>query len=202
MTRRLVLATRNRHKVAELQHILAAAGLDVELVGMGEFPDVPDTVEDGLTFTANALKKAREVAVAVGLPAVADDSGLCVDALNGMPGVFSARWAGTHGDDAANLRLLLAQLDEVSEDHRGAHFACAAALVLPTGEAHVVEGRIEGSLIREPRGSGGFGYDPVFVPDGHSRTTAEMTAAEKNAISHRGNAFRSLAPVIADVLGA
>ena len=200
MTTRLVLATRNAHKVGELRAILADAGLAVDLAGMDTFPDVADVVEDGMTFAANALKKARAAAAGTGLPAVADDSGLCVDALNGMPGVFSARWAGRYGDDAANLELLLAQLDDVPVDHRGAHFACAAALTLPTGEERVVEGRLEGVIIGAPRGSRGFGYDPVFLPHGSSRTTAEMSAQEKNEISHRGNAFRSLTPAIRELV--
>jgi XTP/dITP diphosphohydrolase len=199
---RLVLATRNAHKVGELQAILAAVGVDVSLVGMEEYADVPDVVEDGLTFAANASKKARFVAAATGLPAVADDSGLCVDAMNGMPGVFSARWAGRHGDDAANLSLVLAQLSDVADESRGAHFACAAALALPSGEERVVEGRIDGTLLRAPRGTGGFGYDPVFLPDGYDLTTAEMPAEEKNAISHRGRAFRALAPAIDELVVA
>ena len=199
MTSRLVLATRNAHKVGELRAILADAGLAVDLVGMDAFPDVADVVEDGLTFAANAVKKARAAVAGTGLPAVADDSGLCVDVLNGMPGVFSARWAGRHGDDSANLELLLAQLVDVPVDHRGAHFACAAALALPTGEERVVEGRLEGVIIGAARGSGGFGYDPVFLPHGSARTTAEMPAQEKNAMSHRGNAFRALAPVIREL---
>jgi XTP/dITP diphosphohydrolase len=198
---RLVLATRNTHKVAELQAILGEAGVVVDLVGMDAFPDVPDVVEDGLTFADNAMKKARETALATALPCVADDSGLCVDALNGMPGVFSARWAGRHGDDVANLDLVLAQLSDVADELRRAWFECAAALALPTGEERVVTGTVEGTLLRERRGSGGFGYDPVFLPDGHDRTTAEMSAAEKNAISHRGRAFRSLAPSITELLG-
>jgi XTP/dITP diphosphohydrolase len=198
---RLVLATRNPHKVEELRPILAAAGLPVELVGMEDYPDVPDVVEDGLTFAANATKKAREVAVATGLPAVADDSGLCVDALNGMPGVFSARWAGRHGADRANLELVLAQLGDVVDAQRGAHFACAAALALPSGEERVAEGRIDGVLIRSPRGEGGFGYDPIFQPVSSVLTLAEIPAEEKNAISHRANAFRALAPVIRELLG-
>jgi XTP/dITP diphosphohydrolase len=163
---------------------------------------VPDVVEDGLTFAANALKKARFVAAATRLPAVADDSGLCVDALNGMPGVFSARWAGRHGDDAANLDLVLAQLSDVADESRGAHFACAAALALPTGEERVVEGRIDGTLLRARRGTGGFGYDPVFLPDGFDLTTAEMAPEQKNAISHRGRAFRALAPAIDELVVA
>jgi XTP/dITP diphosphohydrolase len=200
MTDRLVLATRNAHKVAELAEILGAAGLDVELLPLPD--DAPDVVEDGLTFAENALKKSRSAAAATGLPSVADDSGLCVDALNGMPGVFSARWAGTAHDDAANLALVLEQTADVPDESRGAHFTCAAALVLPSGEERVVEGRVDGVLIRTPRGTGGFGYDPAFVPLGHDRTTAEMSSDEKNAISHRGVAFRALAPVLADLLGS
>jgi XTP/dITP diphosphohydrolase len=197
----LVLATRNHGKVGELQAILTGAGVDVALVGMDAFPEVHDVVEDGLTFTDNALKKARETAVATGLAAVADDSGLCVDALGGMPGVFSARWAGRHGDDAANLDLLLAQISDVADEHRGGRFECAAALALPSGESRVVSGTIEGTLLRARRGTGGFGYDPIFLPHGHDRTTAEMSAEEKNAISHRGRAFRALAPLIDELVG-
>jgi len=198
MTARLVLATRNAHKVEELADILRATGADVELVPLPD--DAPDVVEDGLTFAENALKKARSAAAATGLPSVADDSGLCVDALNGMPGVFSARWAGGGRDDAANLQLVLDQVADVPDEHRGAHFACAAALVLPSGEERVVEGRVTGVLIRRPRGTGGFGYDPAFVPRGHELTTAEMPAEQKNAISHRGEAFRALAPVLRELL--
>ena len=197
---RVVLATRNPHKVAELRRILADAGMDVELVGTEAFPDLPDVPETGTTFAANALIKAREVAHATGLPAIADDSGLAVDALNGMPGVLSARWAGGHGDDAANLRLVLAQLADVPESRRGAAFHCAAALATPAGEERVVEGVLEGWLLDAPRGTNGFGYDPVFVPHGYSMTTAEMSATEKDAISHRGRAFRALAPMIGELV--
>jgi XTP/dITP diphosphohydrolase len=193
----LVLATRNRHKVAELSRILAAAGLEIDLHPVDDFARVPDVAETGLTFADNALLKARAVVAATGRPAVADDSGLCVDALAGMPGVFSARWAGRHGDDGANLELLLAQLSDVPDDRRGAHFACAAALVTPDGCEVVEEGRLEGTLTRTPRGTGGFGYDPVLQPTGETRTTAEMTPAEKDAISHRGRAFRALVPHLA-----
>jgi XTP/dITP diphosphohydrolase len=199
VTARLVLATRNAHKVGELAEILGAAGLDVELLPLRD--DAPEVVEDGLTFADNALKKARSAASATGLPSVADDSGLCVDALNGMPGVFSARWAGTGRDDAANLALVLDQVADVPDESRGAHFVCAAAVALPSGEERVVEGRVSGTLIRAPRGTGGFGYDPAFVPLGHELTTAEMSAEEKNAISHRGKAFRALAPVLRDLIG-
>jgi XTP/dITP diphosphohydrolase len=197
---RVVLATRNAGKIVELRRILAEAGVPVELVGLEEFPHIGDVAETGLTFTENALLKAHAVAKQSGLPAVADDSGLCVDALNGMPGIFSARWAGSHGDDKANLDLLLAQISDVPDERRQAHFACTAALALPSGEEHVVEGAVHGVLIRERRGTNGFGYDPIFVPDGESRTTAEMSPEEKDAISHRGRAFRALAPVIGDVV--
>ncbi len=195
-----MLATRNAHKVGELRAILSTAGVEVSLVGMDSFPDVPDVVEDGLTFEANAVKKAVQTAAAVGLACVADDSGICADALNGMPGVFSARWAGRHGDDVANLDLLLAQISDVADEHRGAHFECAAALALPSGDSRVVTGTVEGRLIRARRGTGGFGYDPVFLPHGHDRTTAEMSDAEKNAISHRGRAFRALVPAIEELV--
>jgi XTP/dITP diphosphohydrolase len=198
---RLVLATNNQHKLVELARILAADEVAVELTGLGEFPGAPDVAETGATFAENALLKAREIARFTGLPAVADDSGLCVDALNGMPGVLSARWSGRHGDDEANLRLVLAQTADVPDRRRGAHFACVAALVLPSGEEHLGEGAVYGRLIREPRGSNGFGYDPIFVPDSSDLTTAQMTAEAKDAISHRGRALRALAPVIADALG-
>ncbi|GII56340.1 non-canonical purine NTP pyrophosphatase [Planotetraspora thailandica] len=194
--KKVVLATRNDGKIVELRRILAEAGLEVELVGLGEFPHIGDVAETGLTFAENSLLKAHAVAARSGLPAIADDSGLCVDALNGMPGIFSARWSGRHGDDLANLRLLLAQISDVPDGRRQAHFACTAALALPTGDEHVVDGIMRGHVIREPRGTNGFGYDPIFVPDGESRTTAEMEAAEKDAISHRGRAFRALVPLI------
>ncbi|NYV76880.1 RdgB/HAM1 family non-canonical purine NTP pyrophosphatase [Streptomyces sp. UH6] len=198
---RIVLATRNAGKITELRAILAEAGLAHELVGAEEFPEVPDVKETGVTFAENALLKAHALARATGLPAVADDSGLCVDVLNGAPGIFSARWAGRHGDDRANLDLLLAQLSDIAEEHRGAHFACAAALALPDGTERVVEGRLEGTLRAAPAGSGGFGYDPILQPLGQERTCAELTADEKNAISHRGKAFRALAPAVRDLLG-
>jgi XTP/dITP diphosphohydrolase len=196
---KLVLATANPHKLAELTRILAADHVAVDLVSLSEFPGAPDVAETGATFADNALLKARAVAAFTGLPAVADDSGLCCDALNGMPGVLSARWSGRHGSDAENLRLLLGQLEDVPDDRRGAHFSCVAALVLPSGGETVSEGTLRGRLIREPRGAGGFGYDPIFVPDGDQRTTAELSGAEKDAISHRGRAFRGLAPAIAAV---
>ena len=199
----VVLATRNAAKLRELARILGAedhasqdGGAQIRLAGLDEFPGAPDVPETRATFEENALLKARAIADYTGLPAVADDSGLCVDALNGMPGVLSARWAGGHGDDKANLELVLAQVADVPDTRLGAQFVCAAALVVPGGAEWVVTGRVEGRLIRAPRGSGGFGYDPIFLPDGFGQTTAEMTAEAKDAISHRGRAFRALAPFI------
>jgi XTP/dITP diphosphohydrolase len=194
----VVLATRNRHKVEELRRILAP--YDVVLASLDDFPDVPEVAETGATFAANALLKAHAVAVATGMVAVADDSGLAVEALNGMPGVLSARWCGRHGDDEANLRLVLAQIAEVPDDRRGAAFVCAAAAATPDGHDVVAEGRLEGTLTREPRGANGFGYDPIFLPRGGDRTTAELDPADKDAISHRGRAFRELAPLLAALL--
>jgi len=198
----VVLATRNAAKLRELARILGAEdggtqdrGTQIRLAGLDEFPGAPDVPETGATFEENALLKARAIADYTGLPAVADDSGLCVDALNGMPGVLSARWAGGHGDDKANLELVLAQVADVPGTRLGARFVCAAALVTDSGE-WVVTGQVEGRLVRAPRGSGGFGYDPIFLPDGFDQTTAEMTAEAKDAISHRGRAFRALTPFI------
>jgi XTP/dITP diphosphohydrolase len=209
---RLVLATRNEHKVVELREILADVvrdrGLDVDLdravVGVDAFDDVPEVVENGDTFAANALLKARAVGAATGLPALADDSGLAVDILGGSPGIFSARWSGRSGrpraeQDRANLELLLAQLSDVLDEHRAAGFVCAAALVTPDGREHVEHGEVRGVVEREPRGTNGFGYDPVLRVDEH-RTLAEHTNEEKNAISHRGKALRAIAPLVVDVL--
>jgi XTP/dITP diphosphohydrolase len=199
MSAKLLLATANQKKLLELQRILDAAlgASRVNLVGLGDFPGYPDVPETGLTFGENALIKAREGATRTGLPTVADDSGLAVDALNGMPGVFSARWSGRHGDDDANLDLVLAQISDVPEDHRGGAFVCAAALVLPNGREHLVEGRQPGRILRTRRGTGGFGYDPIFLGEGQNRTNAELSPAEKDAISHRGQALTKLAKVIA-----
>ncbi len=198
MSTRLLLATRNAKKLVELQRILdgALGAGEVTLVGLADLPAYDEVPETGLTFVDNALLKAREGAAHTGLPAVADDSGLAVDALNGMPGVFSARWAGRHGDDVANLELVLAQLSDVDDDQRSARFVCAAALVLPSGEEYTVSGEMTGRLTRVPRGGGGFGYDPIFEPDGYTRTSAELDPPEKDAISHRGKAFRALAELI------
>jgi len=203
MTSRIVLATRNAGKVVELREILAdvLAALDLDLVGVDAFPDVADVVETGVTFEANATLKAVTVAAATGLPALADDSGLAVDVLGGAPGVFSARWAGRHGDDVANLELLLAQLADVPDEHRGAAFVCCAVLALPDGRVAAREGRFPGTLTRAPRGSNGFGYDPILELAGDTRTSAELSPAEKNAISHRGQAFRALAADLRALLG-
>lgn len=200
---RLVLATHNRHKLVELRAILPPAlpGLDLEAVVTAPDLGAAEPREDGLTFAENALIKARAVAAATGLPAVADDSGLAVDVLGGSPGIFSARWAGRHGDDRANLDLLLAQLSDVAPEHRQARFVCAAALVVPGGEEVVEHGTLEGTLALAPRGGNGFGYDPVLVPLGDDRTCAELSPEEKNAISHRGQAFRALVPAVARALG-
>jgi XTP/dITP diphosphohydrolase len=184
-----LLATRNAKKLAELRRIL----VDVDIVGLDDVASYVEVPETGLTFADNALLKAREGVRHTGLPTIADDSGIAVDVLNGMPGVFSARWAGKHGDDRANLELLLAQVGDVPDEHLGAAFVCSAALVLPDGREIVTHGEQRGRLVREPRGSGGFGYDPIFVADGETRTNAELTPAEKDAISHRGKAFRALA---------
>lgn len=200
MTRAVLLATRNAGKLTELRRMLAASDLSglerggLEIVGLADVTAFPDAPETGATFAENALAKARDAAAATGVPSVADDSGLAVDALNGMPGVLSARWSGRHGDDAANVVLLLGQLGDVPDERRGAAFVCAAALVVPGGAETVVHGEWTGTITRGPRGSNGFGYDPVFVPDGERRTSAELDAGEKDAASHRGRAMRALLP--------
>jgi XTP/dITP diphosphohydrolase len=196
---KLVLATRNAAKLDELRRILAPL-VPVEVIGLGDAPAYPDVPETGATFEENALIKARQAAARTGLAAVADDSGLAVDALNGMPGVLSARWAGRAASDQNNLRLVLEQVADVPDERRGAAFVCAAVLVTPDGTELVARGTVTGTLLREPRGSNGFGYDPIFVPAGETRTTAEMSPAEKDALSHRGKAFRALAPLLASAL--
>ena len=202
MSTRLLLATRNAGKLAELQRLLEAAVAGVEVVGLRDVDDYPEAPETGATFTENALLKAHEAVRYTGLPAVADDSGLTVDALNGMPGILSARWSGRHGDDEANTALLLGQLADVPDDRRGAAFVCAAAFVTADGTEHVLERQWRGTVIREKRGSNGFGYDPVFVPRGLEVTSAELDPAEKDALSHRGQAFAALVPLIAGALGS
>jgi XTP/dITP diphosphohydrolase len=201
MSVRLLLATRNAGKLAELRRLLESAVPGVEVVGLQDVPDYPEAPETGATFEENALLKAREAVRYTGLPAVADDSGLTVEALNGMPGVLSARWSGRHGDDDANTALLLGQVADVPDERRGAGFVCAAALVTPDGTERVIEREWRGRLDRAKRGANGFGYDPVFVPEGLHVTSAELPPEEKDARSHRGQAFAALVPVIAEVLG-
>jgi XTP/dITP diphosphohydrolase len=202
---RVFLASHNAKKIAEMQRILAQHISGIEVLGLDDVTPYDEPAETEPTFEGNALIKARAGVAATGLPCIADDSGLCVDALNGMPGVLSARWAGTAKDDAANNRLLLEQLDDVPDERRTAHFTCAVAFALPADAGpveHVVHGEMRGRIIRELRGTGGFGYDVLFVaddtPDG--RTSAELPAAEKDAISHRGRALRVLAPLVAGAL--
>ncbi|WP_148615800.1 RdgB/HAM1 family non-canonical purine NTP pyrophosphatase [Nocardioides rubriscoriae] len=197
----LHLASRNAKKIAEMARILAEHVPDVTVLGLDDVVAYPEPVEDEATFAGNALLKARAGVAATGLATVADDSGLCVDALNGMPGVLSARWSGPPKDDARNNRLLLDQLADVPDERRRAHFTCAVAVVLPDGREHVVEGRMDGTVIREVRGDGGFGYDVLFVADARpGLTTAELSVADKDAISHRGAALRALAPKLSDLL--
>ena len=197
---RVFLASGNAKKIGEMQRILAEHVADIEVLGIGDMDGYVEPVEDQPTFEGNALLKARAGVAATGLPSIADDSGLCVDALNGMPGVLSARWSGPPKSDDRNNELLLDQLHDVPDERRGAHFACAIAWVLPDGRERVVEGRMPGRIIREQRGSGGFGYDVVFVADEHSDeglTSAELEPAEKDRISHRGRALRELVPTVA-----
>ncbi|MBT2475142.1 RdgB/HAM1 family non-canonical purine NTP pyrophosphatase [Microbacterium sp. ISL-103] len=194
---KVVLATHNEHKVAEFQQIVAATRPDLEVVGY----DGPEPVEDGVTFAENALIKARAAALHTGLAALADDSGICVDVLGGAPGVFSAYWAGHKKDAAANLELLLDQLHDVADPHRTAHFTSTIALVTPEGAEHVVVGNWPGRLATEASGGGGFGYDPIFIPDGQpegaERTVGEFTGGEKQSQSHRARAFAELVPLLA-----
>jgi XTP/dITP diphosphohydrolase len=191
-----LVASRNPKKLAELRRVLDAAGVTgLRLLSLDDVAPFDEAPETGATFEENAVAKARDAFVASGVPAVADDSGIAVDALNGMPGVLSARWAGAHGDDVANLRLLLGQLDDVPDDRRGAAFVSACALVSAAGET-VVRGEWTGSIARAPRGEGGFGYDPIFVPDGSDRSAGELSPAEKDAVSHRGRALALLLPAL------
>lgn len=193
---RVVLATNNAKKLTELRRILADSGAEIEVLGLADVSPYPEPAETEFTFEGNALLKARACVRETGLPALADDSGLAVDVLNGMPGVRSARWAGAGRGDEANNDLLLAQLADVAEEHRGAQFVCAMALVLPDGTEHVERAEMRGRLIDGRRGDNGFGYDPLFVPEGHSVTSAELSSADKDAISHRGQAVRAMVPIV------
>lgn len=198
---RLLLATRNKGKIEEFRRILEeiAAG-QIELVGLDQFPNLHDVDETGSTFEENALLKAREMCAASGIAAIADDSGLCVDFLNGEPGIFSARWSGVHGDDAANTLKVLNSLTDVPDEKRGAHFTCVAALALPDGRTHTEEANFDGWILREPVGEHGFGYDPIFRPEGYEISSAQMSAEAKDAISHRGKSLRAIAPHVISLL--
>ena len=198
---RLLLATRNKGKIEEFRRILAAiAPGEIDLVGLDQFPEIGDVEETGLTFQANALLKAQEYSQATGLAAIADDSGLCVDALGGDPGIYSARWAGNHGDDLANIKKVLESMKEIPDHLRQAHFTCAAALVLPDGRSHIEEANFDGWILRKPVGDKGFGYDPIFRPEGLEISSAEMSAEEKDAMSHRGKSLRAIAPHVITLL--
>ena len=203
MSHKLVLATRNQGKITEFRRILEElAPGQIELIGVDKFPDLVDVEETGTSFEENSLLKARYTSQATGLPAIADDSGLCVDALNGDPGIFSARWAGVHGNDQANLERVLDQLKDVPDQKRTAHFKCVASLVLPDGREQVAEGRFEGHILHAPVGENGFGYDPIFQPLGLSISSAQMSAKEKDAMSHRGKSLRSIAPHVIQMLAS
>jgi XTP/dITP diphosphohydrolase len=194
---RVVLATHNAHKAREFQQLLGGEIPGLEIVAY----DGPEPVEDGASFEENALIKARAAAAHTGLPALADDSGICVDVMGGAPGIFSARWAGSHGDASANLSLLLDQLADVPDVHRGAHFTATLALLVPDGEPTVVQGIWPGSIAREPRGDNGHGYDPIFVPAGRDVTAAELQSGEKNAESHRARALSAIVPALRELAG-
>ena len=198
---KLLLATRNKGKIEEFRRTLEdiAAG-EIELVGLEQFPDLHDVDETGSTFEENALLKAREMSLASGIPAIADDSGLCVDFLNGDPGIFSARWAGIHGDDRANTAKVLESLTGVPDEKRSAHFTCVAALALPDGRIHVEEAHFDGWILHSPIGDQGFGYDPIFRPEGYEISSAQMSADAKDAISHRGKSLRAIAPHVITLL--
>lgn len=196
----VVLATRNAHKAEELARILKSLDVDVTLKLVSDFPEAPEVPETESTFEGNARLKAKALVEATGLPAIADDSGICVHALNDMPGVLSARWAGvSEGIDQANLNLVLKQIEDVPDARRGAQFVCAAVLVMPDGREFVTRGTVDGFVLRKPQGAHGFGYDPIFQPEGFDKTTAEMTADEKDSISHRGQAMRELAQVMKEI---
>ena len=203
MSHKLVLATRNQGKITEFRRILdELAPGHIELIGVDQFPDLVDVDETGSTFEENSLLKSRYTCLATGLPAIADDSGLCVDFLKGDPGIFSARWAGNHGNDQANIEKLLEQLKDVPDSNRTAHFTCVASLVMPDGREQVAEGRFEGHILHAPVGENGFGYDPIFQPLGLSISSAQMSAQEKDLVSHRGKSLRSIAPHVIQMLAS
>jgi XTP/dITP diphosphohydrolase len=202
MAQRLVLATRNQGKIVELRRILdAISNGTIELVSVDQYPDIADVEETGSTFEENALLKAVAICKATGLPALADDSGLCVDALGGAPGIFSARYAGKHGDDIANLNKVLVELKSVEDSKRSAHFTCVTALVMPDGRKVTKAGEFHGFIAHVPVGEHGFGYDPIFIPQGSSITSAQMSPHEKDLLSHRGISLRAIAPHVIELLG-
>jgi len=203
--RKLVLATQNSGKIKEFERLLAEVASDIQVLGLRDFPDMPDIPETGESFIENSLLKARGISKFTNLPALADDSGLCIDYLNGDPGIYSARWSGVHGDDAANISKVLLQLEGVSLDDRSAHFRCEVALVFPDGHKHqgrefTESGKLSGVITLSPRGTAGFGYDPIFQPDGAELTLGEFAHGEKDKISHRGIAMRAIAPRILELL--
>jgi XTP/dITP diphosphohydrolase len=202
VSKKLVIATRNAGKIVEFRRILDSISQGaIELVGIDQFPELVDVEETGSTFEENALLKARYTTTMTGLPAISDDSGLCIDALGGAPGIYSARWAGKHGNDKANLEKVLDELKEVADEKRGAHFICVAALVMPDGREKVAEGRFEGTILHRAIGDQGFGYDPIFRPLGMSISSAQLNAEEKDAVSHRGKSLRAIAPHVIEMLG-
>ena len=202
MVNKLVIATRNAGKITELRRILdSLSDGAIELVGVDQFPDLVDVQETGSTFKENSLLKATYTAAMTGLPSIADDSGICIDALGGAPGIFSARWAGVHGNDKANVEKVLDELKDVPDFKRGAHFICVAALAMPDGREMVEEGLFHGRILRAPIGNQGFGYDPIFSPLGMSISSAQMSADEKDLVSHRGKSLRALAPHVIEMLG-
>lgn len=201
MNLKIVLATRNNHKADELQRILNSQNLAVEIVTLASFPDAPEVIETESTFEGNALLKARAICAHTGLPAIADDSGLCVNSLNGMPGVLSARWSGASENvDEQNLQLVLKQISDVPDVRRGAQFVCKAVAVFPDGTELIASGTVEGEIVREPRGTNGFGYDPIFKPVNSDLTTAQLSPDQKDAISHRGKALKDLADQLAKII--
>jgi XTP/dITP diphosphohydrolase len=203
--RKLVLATQNNGKIKEFERLLTEFVSDIQVLGLRDFPDMPDIPETGESFIENSLLKARGISKFTNLPALADDSGLCIDYLNGDPGIYSARWSGVHGDDAANISKVLLQLEGVSLNDRSAHFKCEVALVFPDGHKHqgrefTESGKLSGVITLSPRGTAGFGYDPIFQPDGAELTLGEFAHGEKDKISHRGIAMRAIAPRILELL--
>ena len=198
--RKLVLATHNGGKIKEFERLLAEFASDVQVLGLRDFPDMPDIPETGKTFIENSLLKARGICEFTKLPTLADDSGLCIDYLNGDPGIYSARWSGVHGDDAANIAKVLFQLEGVQPADRSAHFVCEVALVFPSGHELIESGKLSGFITLSPRGSAGFGYDPIFQPIGSDLTLGELAHGEKDKISHRGIAMRAMAPRILESL--